>query len=342
MEKSQKMFSELVRKIALIGVISLLFGSLTSVGGCQKNVGKLPLLYEQSDWQRMGLYGNVSSLTLYELDWEEAFGSINLTSPATVDQSTNFNVKGNQVDSIYYDMNGRPKNKDVFIYDTDEETWLECKSYTLISRDKTDTPQSGYTNFYDANDKLYRIEGHDYGESGVKLSPPTLVHVYEYLDETGKIVRTSYEGEGSLQWKNISEYDSDTREIASIHYDKNGAVQWNDKFKYDDKRNRIEWSRYDSKGALQWKDVLKYDDNGNETECANYDYRNILMWKDIYVYIDIADLQGFDIAKSLSFESKFDGKGNWIVKLTLEQKEGFGSNFFTVKEIEQRSITYFP
>ena len=326
---------------ALILVVLVSTSIITS--GCQKSTGKLPLLYEESDWQRMGLHGNVSDLTLFEIDWEEAFGKIKLTSVAVIDQSTHFNNKGNQVDSEYYDIDGRVNNKDVFIYDSDGETWLECINHNSPGIESNASPQSGYTNYYDSDGRVYRIEGYDFGDSGEKLSPPSWVHIYEYLDEEGRILRSSYSSEGTLQWKNMTEYDSNAREIASAHYDDSGILQWRDEFKYNYDGNKTEWSRYDSEGVLQWKDILKYDENGNEIECANYDYRNILMWKDIYIYtVDVDDIQGYDVANIHNRENKFDSDGNWIVKITLEEKSGFGGTYLTVKEIEQRDITYFP
>ena len=341
--QSRSTISIIIKRFMLVLILVVLFSSFIIAGGCRQTTGKLPLLYEQSDWQRMGLHGNVSDLTLYGIDWDEAFGKIKLTSTAVLDQSTHFNKKGNQVDSEYYGMDGQVKNKDVFIYDSDGETWLECTNYKSPGKESTASPQSGYTNYYDSEGRVYRIEGYEYGDSGDRLSPPSWVHIYEYLDEEGKILRSSYDSKGALQWKNMTEYDLNTREIASAHYDDLGVLQWHDEFKYSEDGNKTEWSRYDSEGVLQWKDVLKYDENGNEIECANYDYRNILMWKDIYVYtIDIADIEGYDIAKIRDIKNKFDSNGNWIVKITLEEKNGFGSTYCSVKEIERRVITYFP
>lgn len=340
--KSNNTIPLFLKKVLVTSILVVVFGSAINSCGCQKSAGKLPLLYEESDWQRMGLYGNVSSLTLYELDWEEAFGEIKVISSPVIDQSTNFNDKGNQVVSVYYDMNGQPKNKDVFVYDVDGETWLGCITYDYSIIRSDTLPQSGYTNFYDPEGRIYRIEGYDYDDSGEKLNPPSWVHLYTYLSQEGKIVRSSYDGKGALQWKNVIEYDSNGREIASIHYNSLGTLNWHDKFKYDNEGNKTEWSRYDSKGSIQWKDVLKYDENGNEIECANYDHRNILIWKDIYIYIDIGDIEGYDIINGFDVKNKFDTNGNWIIKVTLEEKTGFGGNYLNLKEIEQRAITYFP
>lgn len=331
-------------KIALLSFAFLfIFALLIFAVGCHKSAGQLPVVDGESDWQRMGLHGNVSSLSLYEVSWEEDFGRVRVTLPATVDQSTVFCEAGNQVESTYYDMNGRPKWKDIFIYDITCEIWSECISYRYTNGDdSTALPRWSYINLYDDYGRIYRVEGYDYDDSGKKLSPASWVHLYEYLVGEGKIVQASYDSNGTLQWKNISEYDTSARVSSSTHYDNAGVMQWSDKFMYDAKGNRIEWSRYDSKGSLGWRDVFKYDVNGNEIECSNYDYRNELIWKDIYIYIGEDDLDNFNVNTSTDIENKFDSHGNWIVKMTLEEKQGFGGSFFRVKEIQKRSTTYFP
>jgi hypothetical protein len=312
-----------------------------ALAGCGGGSRLLPDLYAQSDWERMGLHGNVRSLTLYELSWEEAFGSISITAPPSVDQSTAFLPTGNQVESQYFDMAGRPDYRDVFVYDSDGETWLECVSYKSPSG-STASPRWSYTNSYDDRNRIARVEGHGYDASGQKSAKASWVHIYEYRADEGKIVRSSYDGDGALQWKNVTEYDAQARASASTHYDQNGAAQWSDRFKYDDKGNRTEWSRYDAKGSLQWRDVFAYDDNGNEVRCSNYDYRGGLMWETVYLYLSEGDLATFSLSGWADIGNKFDGRGNWTVRMTLEKKNGFGGNYVTVKEIQKRALVYFP
>jgi hypothetical protein len=311
--------------------------------GCQNSAGKLPVLYAETDWERMGLHGKVNSLSLYNISWEESFSKINLKSENTIDQSTVFLNTGNQIESTYYNMNGLPNWKDVFIYASDGETWLECVSYKYINAGETvPSPQWSYTNSYGNDGRLFKVAGYNYDSAGQKLAGESWVHIYEYLDDEGKIAHSSYTSSGALQWKNISRYNADALETESTQYDNNGNMQWRDEFKYDVHGNKIEWSRYDSESSLQWKDVFKYDDKGNEIECANFDRSNKLLWKDIYLYLNESDFDNLDLNQKANFINRFDSNGNWTLKLTLEEKKGFGSSYFTVKEIEKRAITYFP
>jgi len=330
-------------RTGLLATAAVLVLLSSALAGCGSNTGQLPDLYAQSDWQRMGLRGSVSSLALYELSWEDAFGRIRLAGLPAIDQSTAFLPTGNQAESRYYDMAGQPKYSDVFVYDDDGETWLECVSYKSESgNDSPRSPQWSYTNAYDERNRISRVEGYDYDTSGQKLAKASWVHIYEYAADEGKIVRSSYSGTGALQWKNVTAYDGEGRASVSTHYDQNGFAGWSDKFKYDAKGDRIEWSRYDSKGSLQWRDVFTYDDNGNEIRCANYDYRNKLMWEAVYLYVAEEDLEGFAVNRWTEVKNKFDSRGNWTVRVTLEKKDGFGGSYVTVKEIQKRVIGYFP
>ncbi len=203
-------------------------------------------------------------------------------------------------------------------------------------------PQWSYANFYDDDGRLVKVEGYNYDGAGQKPSSPSWTHTYDYLMNEGKIVHSSYSQNGTLQWKNVSLYDGNGFNTESVQYDNNGAIQWKDKFKYDAKGNKTEWGRYNADSSLQWKDVFKYDDKGNEIECANYDHTNTLVWKNTYLYVNELGSDGFDINKNAGLKNEFDGNGNWIMRLTLEEKEGFGGSYYTVKDVEKRAITYFP
>jgi len=80
----------------------------------------------------------------------------------------------------------------------------------------------------------------------------------------------------------------------------------------------------------------------NEIECASFDSSSKLMWRNIYCYLDEADLNDVDTNSITRSENKFDSSGNWTIKVTLEEKPGFGDQYLTVKEIEKRMFTYFP
>ena len=324
-------------------IILLLFISLIFACSCQGSAVELPVIYGESDWERMGLRGKVKSLDQFEISWQESFGKINLKPESTIDQSTIFLNTGNQSMTTYYGINGLPSWKDEFIYAADGETWLECISYKYAQDDKTvASPQWSYTNTYDYDGNLIRATGYDYDESGQKLATESWVHLYEYLKDEGKIAHSSYNSDGTLQWKNISRYNSAALAVETTQYANSGAILWRDKFKYDGKGNQTEWYRYDSDLSLQWKDVFKFDDNGNEIECSNYDRGNKLIWQDIYLYLNEFELNGFDINNSINHENKFDNNGNWTIKVTLEEKPGFGGTYLTVKEILKRTVTYFP
>jgi hypothetical protein len=60
MEKVAENVFGIRKESGAVSIMLLLFGS-PSVSGCQKNVGKLPLLYEQSDWQRMDCTGMLAA-----------------------------------------------------------------------------------------------------------------------------------------------------------------------------------------------------------------------------------------------------------------------------------------
>lgn len=306
--------------------------------GCSSTTGRLPGT-DESDWQRMELHGRVRSLDLYEVSWEEAFGKLEAKLPGIIDQSTVFSTTGNQVESAYYTGQGALSWKDVFLYDNGGETWSECVSYY---EDAGTWPQWSYTNFYDDQGRISKVEGFDYNDDGQKLSAPTWIHIYEYREDEAKIIRSSYSANGTLQWENISKYNAAAMVASSSHYDDTGAMKWRDIFKYDNKGNRTEWARFNSRGVLQWRDEFKYDINGNETECLNYDYENRLLWKAVYLYLDETGLTSLDIRKSADLENSFDIYGNWTYKITLEEKRGFDGSYYKVKEVEKRSLTYFP
>lgn len=330
-----------VAKVASVVCICLLALTLLMFAdGCGDSTGQLPVLFGETDWQRIGLRGEVKSWVLHEVSWTEVFGSIKVASEIT-SHSTTFRKWGDQDESIYYDMNGKPKWKDEFTYN-DDETWTGCISYKCINEDCTaDSPQWSYKNLYDNAGRIYRVEGYDYDDAGKKLSRASWVHLYEYFEDEGKISLSSYDSDGKLQWKNVDRYNADGRIIESAHYDNNGTIKYSEKFRYDSQGNKIEWSRYDSDGLLEWMDKFKYDDNGNEVECANYDYRNKLMWRNVYLYVNDEELAHFDPNSSANMENRFDICGNWTVRVTLEENEGFGSTFRKVKEIEKRVLTYY-
>jgi len=340
--KVQRYYPVVAKVASVVCICLFTITSLMFAGGCGGSTGQLPVLYGETDWQRIGLRGEVKSWTLYEVSWTENFGRIEISSPPAINHSTTFLESGDQVESIYYDMNGKPKWKDEFTYDDDGETWTGCISYKCIDGDYNATsPQWSYTNLYDNDGRIYRVEGYDYDDAGKKSSRPSWVHLYEYFEDEGKISLSSYDSDGKLQWKNIDRYNADGMIIESAHYDNDGTIKYSEKFRYDSEGNKIEWSRYDSDGSLEWTDKFKYDDNGYEVECANYDYRNQLMWTTVYLYINDEELANFDPDSIENMENLFDTCGNWTVRVTLEEKEGFGGTFRKVKEIEKRVLTYF-
>lgn len=326
---------------ALLSIIMILTIVIISCG-CGKAPAQIPPPYDESDWERMGLKGETETLTLYEVEWQEAFGKISISSAEATDQTTRFNQNGNQTESCYYDINGNPSWKDVFNYESDGKTWLECVSYKPAQPGSEElVAQWSYTNIYDNTGRLNRIEGYDYDSAGQKLPDNTWVHLYSYDEAEGKLERASFDETGVLQWKNISTYNEFGQEIEAAHYDDSGAVIWRDTFKYDSAGNKTEWVRYADDGTVSWKDVFTYDAEGNETECSNYDYTGKLMWKTIYIYINEFDLDGFEISNAGNTENSFDENGNWTIKLTLDEKEGFGSSYYEVKEIEKRALSYY-
>ena len=109
---------------------------------------------------------------------------------------------------------------------------------------------------------------------GVKTQT-VIVYVYETLirkniskyDSNGnKVEDSSYDSEGSLNWKHISKYDSNGNMVEELSYYSDGKRNKKSIFKYDSNGNMVEGSGYDSEGSSSGKSVKKFDSNGNMVE----------------------------------------------------------------------------
>ena len=66
--------------------------------------------------------------------------------------------------------------------------------------------------------------------------------------------------------KNISKYDSNGNKVEDSSYDSEGSLNWKHVKKYDSNGNMVELSIYDSDGNLGRQYIYKYDSNGNKVE----------------------------------------------------------------------------
>ena len=71
--------------------------------------------------------------------------------------------------------------------------------------------------------------------------------------------------------KNISKYDSNGNKVEDSSYDSEGSLNWKHVKKYDSNRNMVEELSYYSDGKRNKKSIWKYDSNGNVVEGSDYD-----------------------------------------------------------------------
>ena len=71
--------------------------------------------------------------------------------------------------------------------------------------------------------------------------------------------------------KNISKYDSNGNKVEDSSYDSEGSLNWKHVKKYDSNGNMVEELSYYSDGKRNKKSIWKYDSNGNLVEGSDYD-----------------------------------------------------------------------
>ena len=71
--------------------------------------------------------------------------------------------------------------------------------------------------------------------------------------------------------KNISKYDSNGNKVEDSSYDSEGSLNWKHVKKYDSNGNMVEELSYYSDGKRNKKSIWKYDSNGNVVEGSGYD-----------------------------------------------------------------------
>jgi hypothetical protein len=160
---------------------------------------------------------------------------------------------------------------------------------------------------YDA--KGNGIEAFCYNADGSFNSKET----YQYA-KGNRIETNYYSANGSFDGKYINKYDDKDNRIEANNYSANGSLDHKYIMKYDAKGNQIEANYYKADGSLDLKYIMKYDAKGNQIEENYYKADGSLDYKETYQY-------------------KFDGKGNWIKRITFKNQ--------IPKSIYEREYEYY-
>ncbi len=157
-------------------------------------------------------------------------------------------------------------------------------------------------------------------ESGILV--PCKMDYYEtyHFNEAGDVTdNSSYNTDGTINWKRVFEYDSAGREVEFSYYAEGGVLKRNNTSKYDSNGNIVEECSYDSDGAVTRKRVCEYDEAGNilTDECYYSDasqnnYRKTYKYDSVGNLIEENSWNHSDISSNEKCCYKYDSSGNKI------------------------------
>ncbi len=158
-------------------------------------------------------------------------------------------------------------------------------------------------------------------ESGVVVPHKCDYYEIYHFNTAGDLTdNSSYNIDGTVNWKRVFEYDSVGRNITSLYYGDGGLLKSKNTYKYDSMGNIIQERSYDSKGVVTRERICEYDNVGNilTDECHSESSENYNRWR--YKYDAAGNLikkESTDgvLSGSRSFYYKYDSMGNVIEEL---------------------------
>jgi hypothetical protein len=246
---------------------------------------------------------NISSITVFEYSAKEENGAIirgNLDRKFVY----NYDIKGNLIKQINYQLAHNIEYKFNFIYDESGKMTEENFSYgDDIIRHRT-------IYFYDSAG--YLTSENFYGVNG------GLLHRYEYTnDEKGnQTVSDYYNSEGKLSSRTSFSYDAKNNMIEMKYHSPATFLSWRKTFTYNSMGKQTKEFIYDTY-ATTWSNKIMYEyyEKGNLTEQGHYGSDDIIGEKLTNKYLE------------------FDNAGNWTIRNEYRNDIIF--------KISEREIEYY-
>lgn len=245
-----------------------------------------------------------------------------------------YDQKGNLIESIRYDLHGKPSQRELFRYD-DKDRLLE-----EMRLESKDLPVERVTHRYGPEGR--RSESLQYDESG-KL---TATIAYRY-DSAGRLIeKTSHAGEQQIG-KAVFAYDDTGRVSSFIAYDSKGDIPNQIISQYDDKANAVQRSRSSLKGDLEGTTVTTYDTKGDVAVILHHRPNGSPAWKWEFEYDDRGNVikEKFANKASLSvwvYAYEYDSIGNWTKKTKSQLFDDRGKLTPYLAGVTFRSFKYYP
>ena len=144
-------------------------------------------------------------------------------------------------------------------------------------------------------------------------------------DDKGRIILTSkYDRywKWMLVYSRIFDYDENGRLSSTEGYGMQSELLWRDEHQYNSEGLVVESCKYNPDNELVVRILNRYNENGNYTRREFFDTNN----RSYAVY---------------TYGWKYDGQGNWTVKITGREAEGYSSEYIIPDSMVVRNIEYY-
>ena len=195
-------------------------------------------------------------------------------------------------------------------------------SYT--QRKKADAPERhGLGHGFDLYGDVASVVVEHYDlieESGVVVPHKRDYYEVYHFNTAGDVTdNSSYNIDGTVNWKRVFEYDSAEREVEFSYYAEGGVLKHNNTSKYDSNGNIVEECSYDSDGVVTQKRVCEYDEAGNiltdeyyYSDASQNNYRKTYKYDSVGNLIEENRWDHSDISSNEKRYYKYDSSGNKI------------------------------
>ena len=204
-----------------------------------------------------GYKGQVKSVKHSRFIISEKFGKP-FRERGILDHTCKYDRKGNRLERVKYNADGKPGQKLTFKYDGKgdrlEGVWL----YTGWKLTQTDTFK-----YDEKGNKLEEV----HFNVGRKLTDKT---TFKYDKNGDMLEEVHYNISGNPDAKATSKYDEKENLLETVVYGANGKITIRNTYKYDEKGNVLETVEVDASGKLIDKSTSKYDEKGNKVTWTRY------------------------------------------------------------------------
>ena len=155
---------------------------------------------------------------------------------------------------------------------------------------------------------------------------------------------------GNYGWKYRNSYDHNGRIILTSKYDRywKWMLVYSRIFEYDDLGRLSATEGFGMKSELLWRDEYQYDEQNRISASAKYDPDKILVVRIENEYNDRGNFirrKFFDTNNNeyavYAYAWDYDQFGNWTVKITGREADGYSSDYIKPDSMVMRNIEYY-